>query len=408
MLGRLRLAWTALSALSLALAWDSQAEEGPASPAGHRANPMIHSEGMRLVDGAGRPIVLKGVDIEGWLQWAGHIWGCGFHSESTMMERLTQVAGPKETDSFRSMVYSHFVTEKDVARISSAGFNVIRLMINHRLLDAEGDEEGWKIIDRTLDSCQRHGVFVVLDLHSVPGGQSKLFVADPDGGPTLWESQAKRAQTAALWRKIAGRYKDRKAVAGYDLLNEPDPPNGEALTGIYKELIGAIREVDPNHMVILEGASFARDFSMFQGPLDSNQAYSFHLYNWFGDDRQKWLDKIGAIARRHGVPLWCGEWGENTYAMVKSTREMFERPESSVYGGWCYWVWKRAPTSYPPLIGIAPGAKWKELCAWLNHPLFHRKPSPADALAGMKEFIDSVDLDACSENKEMMRILTEK
>ena len=161
-------------------------------------------------------------------------------------------------------------------------------------------------------------------------------------------------------------------------------------------------------MVILEGTNFARDFSMFPGPLDANQMYSFHLYTWFGDDRQKWLDRINAAARKCNVPLWCGEWGENKYAMLQSTREMFERPENGIQGGWCYWVWKRAPTKFPYLIGIMPSDNWKQVSQWLNHPLLSRRPSAADALQGMKEFLDAADIGAAVEDQELMEILTGK
>ena len=376
---------------------------------------MIHADGMRLVDGAGHPIVLKGVNVEGWLLWNGHMWGCGFHSETVILERLTDLVGAEETARFRAAIYARYFTEQDVARIADASFNVIRIMFNHRLLEMPGqpetyDEAGWRILDQALDWCEKHRVYVVLDLHSVPGGQSRMFVDDPEPGPLIWSSPPKRAQTIAMWKTIAQRYKDRTIVAGYDLLNEPAPPKGEDLVDMYKQLISAIRQVDANHMIILQGANFARDFSIFPGPLDSNQTYSFHLYTWFGDDRKNTIDKISQIAKKQNVPLWCGEWGENTCPMLTSTREMFERPESGIQAGWCYWVWKRAPTraDFPYLIGLNLSDKWQQVCQWINHPLLSRRPSKADALTGMKEFLDAVDIKASVENKELMTILTSR
>ena len=376
-------------------------------------NPMIHADGRYLADGNGQRIVLKGVNVEGWLQWSGPLWGCGFRSESTLRERLTQLVGADETAKFRAAIYDRFLTEADIARMAAAGFNVVRVMINHRLLDGDGDssvsnEAGWAVVDRALDWCAKHGVYAVLDLHSAPGGQSRMFVVDPDPGALLWNAPPKRARTIALWRAIAQRYRDRAIVAGYDLLGEPQPPQGPQLVDLYRDIIAAIREVDTRHLIILEGSSAARDFSMFSGPLDANEAYSFHLYTWFGDDRRKWLERISAVAKRDNVPLWCGEWGENTYPMLKSTRAMFESADYAVYAGWCFWTWKRAPTAFPALLTITPSDKWKQVGAWINHPLVSPRPSAADALTAMNEFLAAVDSGALVEDQTVMDILTGK
>lgn len=42
--------------------------------------------------------------------------------------------------------------------------------------------------------------------------------------------------------------------------------------------MAAIREVDENHLIILDGALYASDFSVFGKPFDSNLMYSFHKY----------------------------------------------------------------------------------------------------------------------------------
>lgn len=41
------------------------------------ANPMVHQQGTQIVDPAGNPIQLRGVFLEGWLQWNGTLWGMG-------------------------------------------------------------------------------------------------------------------------------------------------------------------------------------------------------------------------------------------------------------------------------------------------------------------------------------------
>lgn len=253
-----------------------------------KTNPMIHTNGLQIVDGKGNPIRLRGVILEGWLQWNGTLWGAGLISESTITKRLKTLVGREETERFRQGIYYNFITEQDIKEIAKLGFNVVRIPFNHRLL--EDDEKPyvykasvWKHLDNVIKWCEQNEIYAVLDFHSVPGGQSSLFVADPDK-KKVWDSEEKMKRTVALWKEIALRYRDRKFVAGYDLINEPSPPNGKALVNAYIRIIKAIREVDTHNMIILEVGDIAsNDFSMFEKPLDSNQVFSFHTYNLFSN-----------------------------------------------------------------------------------------------------------------------------
>src|SRR5690606_36369896 len=42
-------------------------------------------------------------------------------------------------------------------------------------------------------------------------------------------------------------------VAGYNLINEPADPKGEALMPVYRRLSDAVRAVDPDHIQFIEG-----------------------------------------------------------------------------------------------------------------------------------------------------------
>jgi catechol 2,3-dioxygenase-like lactoylglutathione lyase family enzyme len=227
------------------------------------------------------------------------------------------------------------------------------------------DPSGFAILDRVLDRAEAHGVYVVLDLHAAPGGQSKVFVADPDA-ELLWSSRAAQDRTVELWRTIATRYRERTVVAGYDLLNEPDPPNGAALTALYTRIIVAIRSVDPAHMIVLEGAGAARDLSMFSAPLDPDQIFSFHLYTWFGNDAAKRVAGYAALAARLHVPMWCGEFGENTVDAIREQVALFDG--SPAVHGWAFWTWKRVKNRYPALHEIVPGPHWLATIKWIADP----------------------------------------
>ena len=392
------------------------AERGAAQPApaatAAAPNGFVYSDGEQLKDGAGEPLTLRGVNLGGWLLWEGWIWGGGFQSESTLQERLEALAGREATADFRAQVYASFITEADIARIAELGFNVVRLPFHHQLLEDEGDRyvykaSGWEVLDRALDWCAAHDVYVVLTLHAAPGGQSAMFTADPQGPERLWASEAYQARTVALWKAIAERYRDRAIIAGYDLLNEPVPPAADDLIALYADLIAAIRSVDPNHLIIVEGAGYARDFSIFAGPLTHNQAYSFHMYTWFGDNRKDELEKYREVSSRHNLPMWNGEFGENSYERLESTVALFQDP---AYGlaGWAFWTWKKAPNRYPYLLGIRTTDRWDAVMRWIEQPNWpNPQPTQAEALQGMDDFLAAIRFENNVENPEMIALLSQ-
>lgn len=362
------------------------------------ANPMIHQQGKQIVNGQGDIIKLKGVNIGGWLLWEGWIWGSPLaifsmdqQAEKNIGEKFTELLGKKEFENFQQQVYEHYIKESDIKQIKDLGFNLIRVPINHTVLQTdEGKikEHGFQLLDRLLDWAEKYQVYVMLDLHSAPGGQFDFFVADPDE-ELLWDSPRKKQQTIDLWQTIAKRYAQRKIIAGYDLLNESVPPSPEDLIDIYQKIILAIRKVDQHHMIVIEGNNIAKEFWPFVQPFDNNQMYEFHIYNWFGDDRPQRLARLKEVAEKHCTPIWCGEFGENTVDMISSTREMFDNEQYIV--GWAFWTWKKVPATqegYPYLMGIHMPENWHKLIRWACRG--DQKPSLTEAKKALQEFIDSL------------------
>jgi len=376
------------------------------------AIPMVHQDGTRIVDSDGTPLALRGVNLGGWLHWEGWIWGKGiFRSETDVLSKMTELIGPEATHQFETDVYEKYITDADIAKIREAGFNSVRVPINRRLLEDDDrpfhyKEDGFRILDRLLDSCARHRLHVILDLHSAPGGQANIATADP--GPKsglLWNSDLNRKRTLALWQAIASRYRNNPTVAGYDLLNEPNFPDSSALINLYGDLIAAIRRIDPEHMIILEGNSLARDLDLFDHPLAPNIAYSFHMYTWFGDDRKPKLAKYLKIASHSHVPLWAGEFGENSYDMIRTTREMYEG-SPDIIAGWCYWTWKKTNTTkYPGLVTFSISDNWKKTIGWINFSFLKFTPDKEVVKTGIREFLHAATQDATLDSQMVAALL---
>jgi hypothetical protein len=232
-------------------------------------------------------------------------------------------------------------------------------------------------------------------------------MADPgDARHLVWASEENQNKTVAIWKAIAARYRARKIIAGYDLINEPAPPSDDDLCRLYQRIIRTVRAEDPHHLIILEGVKFASDLSVFPKPLCDNQAVSFHMYTWFGDDRRKKLAAYQAFARKHGTPLWVGEFGENSYEMIRSTVEMYDQcPEIN---GWAFWTWKKAPTRYPGLVVIKVPDDWQGVMAWIGSLFGGQTPEPAKVKSGIKQFIEAMKLSSTDYDEHMEKALLQK
>lgn len=364
---------------------------------------FLHRAGTRVLDGSETAITLRGVNVGGWLNWEGWMWGSGYVSESDLLSRLTTLVGAERTAAFQSRVYDTFITEADFAEMERLGFNVVRLNVNHRLLEDDANpmvmkESGFTRLDGILDAAERHGLYVIIDLHSAPCGQSNVFTNDPDQGMTLFDDETCQARTVAWWKAVAARYADRTIVGGYDLLNEP--AETARLVALYRRIIDAIREVDRHHLVVLEGATYSSDFSIFSGRMDENQLYGAHHYFW-GQSKTpgEVLAGLESVATRDDTPMWVGEMGlSSTHQPTADQVDMEEA--SSLISGWCYWSWKFSGESRwswltggnQVLRGLTLTPAWKEVAAYLGKK--NATPPSADVVTrGLDEFIESVKLE---------------
>jgi hypothetical protein len=243
-------------------------------------------------------------------------------------------------------------------------------------------------------------------MHAAPGGQSVWWTADPSSmvSERTWNSALSQQQTLNLWQAIARRYAGSKTVAGFDLLNEPSANTNAQLVDFYEKIINAIRKEDKVHLMILEGGNFAGKFDFFTGLLDSNMVFSFHQYTWFGENPEKRVAVYRELAERFDVPLWCGEFGENTYEIVKNTIAIYERPENHI-SGWAYWTWKKAPNRFNNLCGVPKTENWDALVKWIHHPAAHKKPSNEEALKAISEFLRNIRFQNNVMDTTMMGIL---
>ncbi len=368
-----------------------------------RFNGYVHAEGADIVDGAGRPLLLRGVGLGNWLLPEGYMWKFGDATSSPRQieAHIERLVGPDRAALFWTRYRDSFITESDIIRIAELGFDHVRLPLNARyLIDGDGGflSEGFRRIDDLLAWCARHELWVLLDLHGAPGGQTGTNIDDSrHGRPELFMDRRWRDLTIRLWEEIARRYRHDTVVLGYDLLNEPLPNEWQhtyasELVELYRDLTAAIRAIDPDHLLMYEGSHWATNWSIFTEVWDANSALQFHRY-WCPPDESS-IDEYLAVRARLGLPVYMGEGGENTPEWIYTAHRLYER-----HGiGWNFWPWKKLDTRTSPVSAVRP-ERWNLIA----DPT--ATPDAETAWAVLLEFLHAIELARCRENTEVVNAM---
>ena len=187
---------------------------------------FLRTDRGRIIDEAGRAVVLKGVALGGWLMMEGYMLGGRNIPERAFKEEFAKALGKDALDDFTRSFRDTFIRESDIKDIKDWGANCVRVPFNYRLIEFEKrpfglNEEGLAHLDRVVEWCGKYALYCVLDMHAAPGAQNPDWHSDCSGKPELFTNNLNKERYLRLWHFIAERYKDSSAVAGYDILNEP-------------------------------------------------------------------------------------------------------------------------------------------------------------------------------------------
>ena len=307
---------------------------------------FLHAYGKKILDGVGNEIILRGIGLGGWMLQEGYMFKTSAfaNAEHDFKNKIKLLVGEEKTNELYKIYHDAAIQEIDVEQIANWGFNSIRLPMHYNKLtnlnnDGTYFEEGFARIDSLLAWCKKYHVYLILDLHAAPGGQNAEAISDYDPSiPLLWNSETNKQITINLWKKLAERYVNVEWIGGYDLLNEPNWDLGSQnlpLLQLYKDITSAIRSVDNNHIIFIEGNNYANNFTGLTPPWDNNMAYSFHKY-WNNTDQSS-IGWVLSIRNNYNVPLWLGETGENSNQWLYETVKLME--ENKI--GWATWPLKK-------------------------------------------------------------------
>lgn len=368
------------------------------------AQGFLHTEGKKIVDGNGQNILLRGIGTGNWMLQEGYMMQTSgiAGTQHEFRNKLIQTIGLEKTNDFyESWLLNHF-QKIDVDSMAAWGFNSIRVALHYKWFTLPIEEEpiqgentwlskGFALTDSLLSWCSKNQMYLILDLHGAPGGQGKnADISDyDDSKPSLWESNYNKDKTVALWRKFAERYKNEPWIGGYDLINETNwsfpEGNNSQLKALFVRITNAIREVDQNHIIFIEGNGFANDFSGLTPPWDNNMVYSFHKYWSYNDENS--LDWVIQLRDNYNVPLWLGESGENSNTWFTNLVNLAERNNI----GWSWWPVKKSGINN--ILKVETNQDYKNLINSWNGQGFI---AADDAFQAVMKFSDNHRFENCT------------
>lgn len=384
------------------------------------AQQFLKVDGKRIIGQHGKEIILRGVGLGGWMLQEGYmlrVRGIG-QQQHVIKSNLVELVGKERTEKFYNEWLLNHTRKVDIDSMASWGFNSVRLPMHYNLFTLAVEDEpiagentwlekGFVMTDSLLRWCAANKLYLIVDLHAAPGGQGNdLNISDRDPSkPSLWQDEANQKKMIALWKKLAARYANEQWIGAYDIINEPnwgfqsaDDKNGcaeqlnQPLKKLMMDITRAIREVDKNHIIIIEGNCWGNNYNNVFPLWDNNTVISFHKY-WNYNDRnsiQKFLD----IREKQNAPVWLGESGENSNVWFRDAIQLME----SNTIGWAWWPLKKLGFNNPLEVKTPSGYE-KILNYWDGKGV---KPSAEEADQALSELTENLKLENCIYHKDVI------
>lgn len=338
---------------------------------------FLRVKGKDIVDSKGKKFFIKGTNLGNWVNPEGYMFGFKkTNSYGMINDAFCQLVGPAEAAEFWKAFRDNYITADDIAFIASQGANTIRFPFHYKLftddpyMGSSSAEDGFAMLDRLIGWARDNNQRLILDMHDCPGGQTGDNIDDSYGYPFLMTDARSQKEFIDLWVKIADRYKDEPVILGYELMNEPIATYWEGeekemlnsrLEPLYIAATKAIREVDPNHIILLGGPQWNSNFEPFTDwTFDDNIMYTCHRYG--GDPTADAIRSYIDFRDKTGLPMYMGELGHNTDEWIAN----FATTLTDNNIGYTYWPYKKIEDS--SMTGVKTPENWQLIVDYTEAP----------------------------------------
>ena len=338
---------------------------------------FVKVDGHDLVKPDGTKLYIVGTNLGNWLNPEGYMFGFQrMNSPRLLNELFCELVGPEKTAEFWKNYKDNYITKEDIDFIASTGANTIRLPFHYKLFTDEdymgltSNQDGFERIDSVVDWCRANNLYLVLDMHDAPGGQTGDNIDDSYGYPWLLESPGLQQQFCNIWREIAEHYKSEPVVLGYELINEPvatyfdnrDELNAKLLA-LYEKAVAAIREVDPDHIILIGAPQWNSNFEPLKDfDLKSDPQLMLTCHRYGGDATTPAIANFIAARDEANLPMYMGEIGHNTDQWQADFVKVMK--DNNI--GYTFWPYKKRDNSC--MVGIVMPEEWEEIMEYAEAP----------------------------------------
>lgn len=379
---------------------------------------FVTIDGTNLRQPNGERLFIVGTNLGNWLNPEGYMFGFEKTNSYWMInDMISQMVGPDDAARFWREFKDRYITRRDIEFIAATGSNTVRLPFNYKLFTDEdymglnAHQDGFRLVDSVVTWCRDNGLYLILDMHDCPGGQTGDNIDNSYGYPWLFESEESQQLFCKIWRDIAERYRDEPVVLGYEPMNEPiahyftdnlSELNAK-LEPLYKRVVKAIREVDRNHIILLGGAQWNGNFEPFSDwRFDDKLMYTCHRYG--GEPTYEALRNLIEFRDRTGLPMYMGETGHNT----DEWQEQLCRTMRDNNMGYTFWPYKKVDGSCFNAIVRPEGwdsvvVKFAEADRSTYKQIREARPNQQRARELLRAFLHNVDASRCTPQKGYLK-----
>ncbi len=211
-----------------------------------------------------------------------------------------------------------YYNEQTVVDFKKAGIDHVRIRVKD-----PANEELFKYLDKQIDDCIANGVIPIIAY------QADEFKTSP--------TTESIEDVVEWWSIVADRYKEKSYLLSYNLIIEPSDSinkQPEVLNDIYEQLVTAVRETNPDRIVIIAPVyrSNPNYLKYLEIPSEHNNYLmaEWHFYA-SGPDKtnltKRWtrgtafekrlitnkIDTALAWQEETGIPTWVGAWMPSNY-----------------------------------------------------------------------------------------------
>ena len=234
---------------------------GSLSPAraAQELSPLSLHQGT-IVDADRNPVTLRGCNLGNWLvleMWMLDLADEALGDQHELEALLSRRFGDAERARLMELYREHWITGCRLRPVKSFGMNLVRLPFEYRLLEDDAEPfhlkpDAWRWLDRAVEMAEKHGIYVILDLHGAPGRQSAMDHTGRRDENQLWtDADTRPVPYGCGSRSPAGIAIARRWLPTIFSMSPGEAP--EQLSSMVIRLFNAVREVDEETIVVLPG-----------------------------------------------------------------------------------------------------------------------------------------------------------